>query len=154
MSSCEWERRKARTKIKKLYIPLHTLLSYEIRIVYFRHFRDLSWQFRSFKVWIQETFILLYWRCSVFLMQDFILKAFLKYRTGNETVKRLQTDTKTICFKHNHTLLLTMPSVHCASQNAIRGSSHTTDKMSQRYQFKSPRKQWLRFLLRHHSTFF
>lgn len=84
----------------------------------------------------------------------FILKAFLKYRTGNETVKRLQTDTKTICFKHNHTLLLTMPSVHCASQNAIRGSSHTTDKMSQRYQFKSPRKQWLRFLLRHHSTFF
>lgn len=78
---------------------------------------------------------------ELFCLPDagFILKAFFKYRAGNEVVKLLQTDIKTICFKRNQTMLLTVYNVRCSTvllRMQLGDSSHTLYKMPRRYKPK------------------
>ena len=121
------------------------------KIIYFTYFWDLSWQFRSFKVWIQKTFF----SCIGILGAGFILTALFKYRAGNEIVKLLQTDIKTICFKHNQTMLLTMYNIQCSTvllRMQSGDSPCTLYEMPRKYKPKFHHQQRLAFLLKHRST--
>lgn len=90
MSSCEWERRKARSKFQKLHIALHTLLPYETQIILGISETSLGSLDPSKSGYRKHLF-----SCTGDLLlpdAGFLFKAFFKYRAGNEAVKQLQTD--------------------------------------------------------------
>lgn len=151
MSSCEWEWKKARSEIRKFHIPVHTLLPYEIKIIYFRCFWDLSWQRRYFLQSLDTGNIY----SEVFLPCRFYFKKLVLVpgrRWNGETTadghqKWSALDATRQCSK---TAYNAWRNTKLLSEQS--GMLHTLHNASHRYKPKLLQQQRLEFLLTHSST--